>query len=139
MDFYPFINLIVDGLPIHSRRQKHNLKQIQMYREIVIPGHLSPLHTGYTWPFYFYLSYIIVTNSPAWFLYPSLSRLEKKIKFLTKSSLGPSISFAKSTLYVYMSKLREISIYLSIDTASPSLLSIMRRDACERIKVKNLK
>ena len=26
--------------------------------------------------------------------------------------------------------------YLSIDTASPSLLSIIRRDACERIKVK---
>ena len=34
---------------------------------------------------------------------------------------------------------RYLSIYLSIDTASPSLLSIMRRDACERIKVKNLK
>ena len=28
---------------------------------------------------------------------------------------------------------------LSIDTASPSLLSNMPRDACERIKVKNLK
>ena len=26
-----------------------------------------------------------------------------------------------------------------IDTASPSLLSIMRRDACERIKVKKIK
>ena len=28
------------------------------------------------------------------------------------------------------------SIYLSIDTASPSSLSIMRRDACVRIKSK---
>ena len=28
--------------------------------------------------------------------------------------------------------------YLSFDTASPSLLSIMRRGACERIKVKKI-
>ena len=30
------------------------------------------------------------------------------------------------------------AIYLSINTASPSLLSIMRRDACVRIKSKKI-
>ena len=32
----------------------------------------------------------------------------------------------------------EVSVYLSIDTASPSLLRIMRRDACVRIKSKKI-